>query len=85
MPLPIVVAATSLAWVVGFLAIFAPGGLFVREGLLAICLAPWIPYGTGIGIAILARLLQIVAEIAGIAWVSMMTTRTSQTGQTSNV
>lgn len=68
-PATVVIAATSLAWVIGFLAIFAPGGLFVREASFALCLAPWLPYGTGIALAVLARLLQIGAEILVMFWV----------------
>ena len=63
-PVLVVIAANSLAWVVGFLAIFAPGGLFVREAVFAFCLSLWVPYSTGIAIAVLARLLQIGAEFA---------------------
>ena len=69
-PPTVVIAATSWAWVIGFLAIFAPGGLFVREGIFAVCLAPWLPYGTGITLAILARLMQMFAEVIGMIWVS---------------
>ncbi len=69
-PPSVLIAATSWAWVVGFLAVFSPGGLFVREGIFALCLTPWIPYGTGITLAILARLLQMVAEFLSVIWVS---------------
>ena len=68
-PPTVLIAATSGAWVVGFLAIFSPGGLFVREGIFALCLVAWLPYGTGITLAILARLLQMFAELVGVVWV----------------
>ena len=70
-PPTVLIAATSWAWVVGFLAIFSPGGLFVREGIFALCLAVWLPYGTGITLAILARLLQMFAEFLGVVCVSI--------------
>ena len=70
-PATVLIAATSGAWVVGFLAIFSPGGLFVREGVFALCLVAWLPYGTGITLAILARLLQMLAELVGVVWVSV--------------
>ena len=72
-PAAVVIAATSLAWVIGFLAIFAPGGLFVREAIFAVCLAPWTPYGTAIALAVLARLMQMAAEFLGMFWVAIPT------------
>ena len=69
-PATVVIAATSWAWVIGFLAVFAPGGLFVREGIFAVCLAAWLPYETGITLAIVARLIQMGAELVGMIWVS---------------
>lgn len=68
-PMWIVIAATSVAWIIGFLAVFSPGGLIVREGALALLLLPWIPYSTGFTAAILARLVQIFSEIVCLAWV----------------
>ena len=69
-PPSVLIAATSWAWIVGFLAVFSPGGLFVREGIFALCLVAWLPYGTGITLAILARLLQMFAEFLGVVCVS---------------
>ena len=68
-PMCIVVSATAIAWLIGFFAVFSPGGLIVREGALALMLLPWIPYSTGFTVAILARLVQIFAEIACLGWV----------------
>ena len=65
----VIVAATSWAWIVGFFAVFAPGGLIVREGVFAACLSPWVPYSTGFTLAILCRLLQMVAEFICMIWV----------------
>ena len=62
-PVSVVIAATAIAWVVGFVAVFSPGGLIVREGTLALLLAPWLPYSAGFTLAILARLVQISAEV----------------------
>jgi hypothetical protein len=55
-------AATAAAWIIGFFAFFSPGGLFVREAALATLLLPWIPYETGITMAIFSRIAQMVAE-----------------------
>ena len=68
-PMMVVIGATSLAWIVGFLAVFAPGGMVVREATFAACVAPWIGYSTAMAIAILARLVQLAAEVGGMAWV----------------
>jgi hypothetical protein len=67
-PLEAVIAATSISWLVGFFAIFAPGGLVVRETAFALCLAFWMPYTAAIGVAVFARLVQILAELGCMAW-----------------
>ncbi|MFN3192729.1 MAG: hypothetical protein ACE361_19610 [Aureliella sp.] len=70
-PIEMVVAATSIAWVVGLFALFSPGGLIVREGVLAAILIPWLPYSTGFTVALLARLVQIFAELTCMVWVAL--------------
>lgn len=72
-PAMVVVAATSIAWIIGLVTIFAPGGLVVREGAFAFCVLLWTPYATGIAVAVLARLVQMTAEaiallIVGVDW-----------------
>ncbi len=62
-PVIVMIAATSAAWVVGYLAFFSPGGLFVREAVLAMLLLPWMPYSTALTIAVLSRLAQLLAEV----------------------
>ena len=71
-PLVVVVAATSLSWVIGFFAIFAPGGLFVREASFAVSTGLWMPYSIGLSLAILARVVQLGAEVGGMLWVWIM-------------
>lgn len=63
-PWIVVIAANAVAWLVGFFALFAPGGLVVREGTLALILAPWMPAEQAIAAAIVWRLVQIAAELA---------------------
>lgn len=60
------VAATALATSVGFLALFAPGGVGVREGLLMWALQshPQINPAQAVAAAILLRLLWLIAEMA---------------------
>lgn len=62
-PVTAIIAATAAAWVIGYLAFFSPGGLFVREGALAMLLMPWIPYETAFTLAILSRVAQLLAEV----------------------
>ena len=59
-----------LAWVVGFLSFLTPGGLGVREGLLGILLANYMPALQATSVALLCRVWMLSAEIvlAGIAF-----------------
>ena len=61
--LPILVGIFCLANVVGFLTLFAPAGIGVREGILLLVLGPLVGAGMASVIAILARLIQTVADI----------------------
>jgi glycosyltransferase 2 family protein len=56
-----------VAYAVGFLALFAPGGIGVREGMLAAMLGPYLPVSVAILIAALSRLLVTVIELLCVA------------------
>jgi hypothetical protein len=56
----------SMAWVVGFLAFLTPSGLGVREGALALLLAPLVPAPLPVVVALLARLWWTVAELISV-------------------
>ncbi len=62
-PIPAAVAANSIAWLVGFFAVFAPSGLIVREGCLAALLTAWIPLPQAVMITLAWRSVQIISEI----------------------
>jgi hypothetical protein len=66
-PLRAAIAANALAWLVGFFAFMAPGGLVVREGCLATLLAAWIPVEQAVVVALAWRSLQIAAEVLCVA------------------
>ncbi len=70
--LPVAVGAFTASYVVGLLALFAPGGLFVREGVMFALLEGPLGPADALAIAIGTRLLLTVTEIAaaliGIAW-----------------
>jgi len=60
--LPIAGAAAA-AWVIGYLVLFVPNGLGVREGALALILAGYgISPVSAVGAGLIVRLLAIVAE-----------------------
>jgi len=61
--LPVLVGIFCLANVIGFLALFAPAGIGVREGILLLVLGPLVGAGMASVIAILARLIQTVADV----------------------
>lgn len=59
-------AAYCAAYIVGFVAIFAPGGLGVREGVLSVVLAPYLPTGLAAAVAVVSRFWMTLVELAGI-------------------
>ena len=62
--IPVCVSATGLAASVGFLAVFAPAGLGVREGILLLILAPAVGEGVAAVVVLAVRLVQTVVEAA---------------------
>ena len=63
----------ACAWILGMLAIFAPSGIGVREGVLAYLLGFHIPAYIASVAAILARLLFLLAEVVFFVLVIMLT------------
>ena len=63
-------ACYAFAWIVGFLSFLTPGGLGVREGLLGLLLANYMPTSQATLIALLCRVWMLSAEIvlAGLAF-----------------
>jgi hypothetical protein len=57
-------AAYMLAWVVGFLTVFAPGGIGTREVAMAAALAPLMSWPQALVIATVSRLIATVADLA---------------------
>lgn len=66
-PLATVIGINAVGWLVGFFAVFAPGGLGVREGGMTALLAPFLPLEIAIGSVLAWRLMQIVVEIVCLA------------------
>ncbi len=56
------VSIFSLAWCAGFVVVFAPAGLGVRESALSGLLLSYMPLGDALSVALIARLWWTVAE-----------------------
>lgn len=67
----ILTACYAFAWIVGFLSFLTPSGLGIREGLLGLLLASYIPVPQATLIALLCRVWTLAAEIllAGVAFI----------------
>ncbi len=63
-------ACFAFAWIIGFFSFLTPGGLGVREGLLGLLLANYLPTYQATLVALLCRLCMLSAEVllAGTAW-----------------
>lgn len=53
----------ALSWVIGFLAIFAPAGAGVREGILVLLFAGSVPAATVLGVALVSRVLFVIVDV----------------------
>ena len=64
-------SAYSLAWISGSLALFAPGGLGVREGVMALLLSSVLPTPLAIAVSFVARvwitIFEVVVFFVGLA------------------
>lgn len=56
----------SMAWAIGFLSLIMPGGLGVREGVLALLLTAYFPLPVAILISLLSRAWTTLVEVAYI-------------------
>jgi glycosyltransferase 2 family protein len=65
-----VVGLLAAANVAGILAVFAPAGLGVREGVLVAGLAPWLPIPEAVIVAALLRVLSVLGDLgfSAMAW-----------------
>jgi hypothetical protein len=61
--LALCVSASAFSSVAGLLAVFAPAGLGVREGLLLLVLSPPLGPAQAAAVAVLSRLVRMVAEL----------------------
>lgn len=69
---PELVGLFTGSWLVGFLAIFAPGGIGVRDLLLALGLSATLQDPLPTVAAIIARVMWTIAELLGLGIVSLL-------------
>ncbi len=62
-----IASAYVLSYVIGFLSVFIPGGLGVREGILIFYLSNYFPLPVATLIALLSRLWMTATEVLGLA------------------
>jgi uncharacterized membrane protein YbhN (UPF0104 family) len=72
---PLVVAAYAAAYAAGFLALLTPAGLGVREGVLVVALAPVLPAGPALVVALLSRVWMMLVELAGAGLAHLLARR----------
>jgi hypothetical protein len=63
--LPLAIAGYSASYAVGFLSLLTPGGIGVREGVLVLALAPVMPAGPALVVALVSRLWMMLFELLG--------------------
>jgi uncharacterized membrane protein YbhN (UPF0104 family) len=72
-----VIGYAALSWAVGYLVIFVPGGVGVREGVLTVLLSALLPFPIAGTIALLARMVSTIPELiwaAGLAKLPLLPT-----------
>ncbi len=60
-----IVAGNTLAWLAGFIAVFSPAGIGVREIILTALIAGHTGQGVAALAAVTARLFTIISELTG--------------------
>ena len=69
---PLAVAAYAAAYAIGFLALFTPAGLGVREGVLTVVLVQIMPAGAALAVALLSRLWMMLVELLGAGLMQLL-------------
>ena len=65
----------ALAWLIGFVIVFAPSGLGVREAMLVALLAPRFGAGPATAIAVVLRFANIVGELVAFGAIELAAQR----------
>ena len=67
---PALIGVSAAGYLAGFLAVFVPGGLGVREGVYALLLALYIPPSIAVAVAVLSRLWLTLCELAVVGFLA---------------
>ena len=69
----VLTACFAFAWIIGFLSFLTPGGLGIREGLLGLLLANYMPTSQAVLVTLLCRVWMLSAEmvLASVAFILM--------------
>lgn len=67
---PAAVGSFAGAYFLGYAAVFAPAGVGVREGAMAVLLSPWMGAADATVLAVMARLWMTVAELIPLALIA---------------
>ena len=79
--LVIITGAFAVATALGLLAFVLPAGIIAREAGLAVALAPVMPAGPALAVAVIARIVQIALEL-GMAVLGQAALRMRRRGDT---
>lgn len=71
-PLAACVGAASAAWLIGLGAIFAPGGLVVREAAIVSLMAAWASPADALHLALAWRIVQTLAEFSALGLATLL-------------
>jgi uncharacterized membrane protein YbhN (UPF0104 family) len=74
--LPAAIAVFTASYLAGFLALLAPGGLGVREGLFIVMLQPSLGLATATVLALASRVLLTLTELGAAAPFLLVSRRT---------
>ena len=74
--------AFAAAYVAGYIAVFAPAGAGIREGVLVVLLQPIMAREAAVVLAVLARLWTTAVELIPAALLAAASRRSQETGET---
>ncbi len=57
------IAIFTIAWILGFLTPGAPGGVGIRDGIIALGLELFIGQGAGLGVAVAHRMISVIGDV----------------------
>lgn len=77
---PILTAAYCLSWITGFIVLFAPSGLGIREGVMTLLLTPVLTAPLAIAMSFISRIWMTIFEIV-VFFIGLLVRRASKIPQ----